>query len=167
MQGKSLTKQERDPKSESSKRGILIPDLLYEEILRLRKQYERNRSRRRTVFQDSDYIVCSTYGRPRGRQFHYKYFKELLKTSSLPDVTWHSIRKSYTSILLDHGCPLKPISKNLGHDKEIVTTENYARKQMIVWDATEEIMCFMSQVMPAAGEEVYSSDFVIDVSVYM
>ena len=70
-------------------------------------------------------------------------------------------------LLLDHGCPVKPISKNLGHDKEIVTTENYARKQMIVWDATEEIMCFMSQVMPAAGEEVYSSDFVIDVSEYM
>lgn len=167
VQGKSLTKQERDPKSESGKREILIPDLLYEEILRLKNQYERNRSRRRTVFQDSGYIVCSTYGRPRGRQFHYKYFKELLKTSSLPDVTWHSIRKSYTSILLDHGCPVKPISKNLGHDKEFVTTDSYARKQMMVWDATEELMCFMSRVMPAAGEEVYSSDFAIDVSEYM
>ena len=41
VQGKSLTKQERDPKSESSKRGILIPDLLYEEILRLRSMQYR------------------------------------------------------------------------------------------------------------------------------
>ena len=44
-----------------------------------RKKYEKNRSRRqhgRWVFQDMDYICCSSYGRPRSTTYIYTHYKK-------------------------------------------------------------------------------------------
>lgn len=76
---KTRTKQEIKLKTLSSDRVLDIPDFVFEEILKSREQYERNRSRRSKTFQDLDYICCSSYGRPRSMQYHFKPFKEILQ----------------------------------------------------------------------------------------
>lgn len=37
-----------------------------------RKQYEKNRRHRGKYFFDGGYICCSTYGKPRSKEFHWK-----------------------------------------------------------------------------------------------
>ena len=37
-----------------------------------RKQYEKNRRYRGKYFFDGGYICCSTYGKPRSKEFHWK-----------------------------------------------------------------------------------------------
>ena len=66
---KTFTKQEIRLKTSSSRRELPIPDYVFEAILEERKIYEKRRSRRRTSFQDLDYICCSGYGRPRSKDF--------------------------------------------------------------------------------------------------
>ena len=78
-------------KTPSSYRDVPIPDYVFEAILEQRKIYERNRSRRKSKFQDDDYICCSSYGRPRSKYFHFKYYKQLLKENDLPDIRWHDL----------------------------------------------------------------------------
>ena len=73
-----LTKQEIKPKPPSSIREIPIPDYVFEAILEQRRIYEKNRRRGAKMFRDWDYICCSTYGNPRSKSYHHKYFKELL-----------------------------------------------------------------------------------------
>ena len=49
---KAYTKQEVRLKTPTSYRDIPIPDYVFEAILEQRKIYEKNRSRRTTVFED-------------------------------------------------------------------------------------------------------------------
>ncbi len=59
--------------------------MVFEAILKERKRYEKNRSRRKRCFQDLDFICCSSYGRPRSKGFHWSHYKALLKKAGLPE----------------------------------------------------------------------------------
>lgn len=89
------TKQEINVKTFSSNRELVIPDLVFEAILEERKKYEKSKSRRindiRNPFKDYDFICCSTYGNPRSKSFHFKYWKKLLKDCELPDIRFHDL----------------------------------------------------------------------------
>ena len=75
----NYTKQEIATKTPSSVRTIDIPDIVYDAILEQRKLYEASKSRRSKIFLDLDYVCCSSYGRPRSKNFHFQHFKKLLK----------------------------------------------------------------------------------------
>ena len=99
---KAYTKQEDAAENALQYRDIPIPDYVFEAILEQRKIYERNRSRRKSQFQDDDYICCSSYGRPRSKDFHFKYYKQLLVENDLPEIRWHDLRSTFCTLLLKH-----------------------------------------------------------------
>lgn len=107
-------------KTPSSYRDVPIPDYVFEAILEQRKIYERNRSRRKSKFQDDDYICCSSYGRPRSKDFHFKYYKQLLKENDLPDIRWHDLRSTICTLLLKNDFNPKAVSKLMGHAKRLL-----------------------------------------------
>lgn len=164
---KMLTKQERKPKTASGVRKREIPDLLFEEILREKKRYEKNRSRRKREFQDLGYIICSTYGRPRSRQYHTEYYKNLLKASSLPNVTWHALRHSNCTLLIKHDGSPKAVAKGMGHKNERISLDRYTDKQTLILDEVDAIERFISQVIPTTSKENNNSDYEIDISEYI
>ena len=154
---KTYTKQEVDVKTESSNRIIPIPDRLFEAILEERQRYEKNRSRRindkNNPFFDGNYICCSTYGKPRSKDFHWKYFKKLLQENNLPDIRWHDLRATYCTILLKNDFNPKAVSKLMGHAKEIITIDVYGDNQEIIEDCLEVLEPFIDEVMPEEKEE--------------
>ncbi len=115
LDAKTYTKQEIATKKPSSVRTIDIPDIVYDAILEQRKWYEASKSRRSKYFLDLDYVCCSSYGRPRSKNFHFQHFKKLLKDLDLPDVRWHDLRGTCATILLLNGMSPKAIAENLGH----------------------------------------------------
>ena len=154
---KTYTKQEIDVKTESSNRVIPIPDILFEAILEERQKYEKNRKRRindkNNPFFDGNYICCSTYGKPRSKDFHWKYFKQLLQENDLPDIRWHDLRATYCTILLKNDFNPKAVSKLMGHAKEIITIDVYGDKQEIIEDCLEALEPFIDEVLPEEEEE--------------
>lgn len=154
---KTFTKQEIDVKTESSNRVIPIPDILFEAILEERQKYEKNRSRRindkNNPFFDGNYICCSTYGKPRSKDFHWKYFKQLLQENDLPDIRWHDLRATYCTILLKNEFNPKAVSKLMGHAKEIITIDVYGDKQEIIEDCLEALEPFIAEVLPEEEDE--------------
>lgn len=163
---KTKTKQEIKLKTESSERILDIPDFLFEEILKERKQYEKNRNRRKKEFQDLDYICCSTYGRPRSIQYNQAPFKKILKENNLPDIRWHDLRHSYATLLLKNDFNLKAISKMLGHSKEIVTADNYINNQEIIADGVVELVGYMEDVLPDTPVNYSENEKLYDYSGY-
>ncbi|MDD6236140.1 MAG: site-specific integrase [Clostridiales bacterium] len=161
---KTKTKQEIKLKTQSSDRVLDIPDFVFEEILKAREQYEKNRSRRSKSFQDLNYICCSSYGRPRSMQYHFKPFKEILKNDGLPDIRWHDLRHSYATLLLKNEFNLKAISKILGHAKEIVTEDIYINNQEIIADGIGELKDYMEEVIPEKSREFNEKEKVFDYS---
>ena len=144
---KMLTKQEIPVKTESSNRELPIPDLVFEAILEQRKIYEKNRRRRSKEFRDWDYICCSSYGNPRSKSFHYKYYKDLLKENGLPDIKFHKLRSTYTTILLKNNFNIKEIANLLGHSKEIISADVYGDTQEIIEDCLYAIEPFIEDVI--------------------
>lgn len=152
---KMLTKQEIPVKTESSNRELPIPDLVFEAILEQRKIYEKNRRRRSKEFRDWDYICCSSYGNPRSKSFHYKYYKDLLKENGLPDIKFHKLRSTYTTILLKNNFNIKEIANLLGHSKEIISADVYGDTQEIIEDCLYAIEPFIEDVIKETRCEKY------------
>lgn len=165
------TKNELVLKTSSSKRVLPIPDYVFEAILEQRKIYERNRSRRKSQFLDADYICCSTYGKPRCKDFHWKHYKELLKSAGLPDIRWHDLRSTYCTLLLKNEFSPKAVSKLMGHAKELITVDVYGDNTNIMPEEIPELLSYMEDVMPGREEECGMKpdvlDTVIDVGLYL
>lgn len=148
---KTFTKQEIPLKSKSSYRKLDIPDLVFDAILEERKLYEQRKNRRKNdknnPFQDLDYICCSTYGRPRSRGFLFKYFKELKEKLNMPDLPFHKLRTTYTTILAKNNFSMKAISQMLGHSSEMITFENYTDKNEIIQDCLTELEPYIMKLL--------------------
>ncbi len=129
---KTFTKQEVRLKTPSSYRDLPIPDYVFEAILEQRKIYERQKSRRTGTFQDLDYICCSSYGRPRSKDFHWTHYKKLLVDNELPDIRWHDLRSTFCTILLKNDFNPKAVSKLMGHAKELITMDVYGDNRGII-----------------------------------
>lgn len=161
---KTYTKQEIKLKSYSSERIIDIPDMLFDAILEERKKYNKNRSRRindkSNTFLDLGYICCSTYGHPRSKGFHNRYYNKLKKENNLPDITFHDLRHTYTTLLLMNNFDLKAVSQLLGHASTIITANVYFDKNKIVVDCENELNTYIDKVKP----DNKSSEKIIDVT---
>lgn len=145
---KMLTKQEIKTKTPAGVRELPIPDYVFEAILEERKTYEKNRRRRPKEFRDWNYICCSTYGNPRSKGFHQKYYKDLLKSLDLPDIHFHQLRNTYATILLKNSFNSKGVSHLLGHAKEIISVDVYGDTQEIIEDCLDVLEPFIEEVIP-------------------
>lgn len=152
---KMLTKQEIPVKTDSGNRVIPIPDVVFEAILEQRKIYEKNRRRRPKSFRDLDYICCSSYGNPRSKGYHTKYYKKLLEENHLPDIRFHQLRTTYTTILLKNDFNIKGIANLLGHSKEIISADIYGDTQQIIEDCLYAMEPFIESVLPKIQEDKY------------
>lgn len=166
---KTFTKQEIKLKTSSSRRELPIPDYVFEAIMEERKLYEKRRSRRKKEFQDLDYICCSSYGRPRSKDFHWKHYKKLLKDTGLPDIRWHDLRSTFCTLLLKNDFSPKAVSKLMGHAKEIISVDVYGDNANIIPDEIPELVEFMDEVLPkeTEGEDDKLLDIVADTSYYV
>lgn len=148
---KTYTKQEIKLKSYSSERILDIPDMVFDAIVYEKAKYDKNRRRRindkTNPFFDGNYICCSTYGRPRSRGFIFNPYKKLLKDNNLPDITFHDLRHTFTTLLLMNNYSLKTISCLLGHASTIVTYDVYFDKSKIVIDCTDELNNYINKVV--------------------
>ena len=157
---KTYTKQEILPKTRSSIRELPIPDYVFEAILQEQEIYEKNKRRRSNTFQDSGYICCSSYGRPRSKNYHWKHYKKLLQDNGLPDIRWHDLRSTFCTLLLKNNFNPKAIAKLLGHTNEIISINVYGDNREMIADGVPEIEDFMKEVLPdmQPGEENDQSD---------
>lgn len=159
---KPMTKRELPLKSSSSKRILPIPDYVFEAILEERKVYEKNRSRRKSQFWDSDYICCSSFGKPRSKDFHWRHYKNLLESVGLPDIRWHDLRSTYCTLLLKSNFNPKAVSKLMGHARELVTVDVYGDNQNIIPEEIPELLSYMEDVMPKGEGKCRVENNVLD-----
>lgn len=145
---KTYTTQEIPPKTSSSYRTIKLPDIIFNAIMEQRAVYERNRSRRSTVFRDDNYIFCSTYGKSRSKTFHYKYFKQLLKDLELPDIRLYDLRGTASTILLKNGVSSKAVGTMMGHAKEILCVDTYSTPKSLAKIEPTLLEEYIKEVIP-------------------
>ena len=63
---------------------------------------------------------------PLHPSFCYKAWKPLLRRAELPDIRFHDLRHTCTTILLTKGVHPKMVSEMLGHSSVSITLDTYS-----------------------------------------
>ena len=115
------------PKTKAGRRDITLPDIIVATLRDHRRQQLEQRIALGLGKPADDALVFPTLaGGPRSPNGVTKDWAETAASIGVPDVTFHGLRHSHASQLIDAGVDIVTISKRLGHAKPNVTLSVYA-----------------------------------------
>ncbi|WP_432650712.1 site-specific integrase [Huintestinicola sp.] len=100
-----------EPKSESSRRSIPIPECVMDFLKRLKGN-------------DREFILSGSEKPIEPRTMQYR-FSKVLKNVKLPSVHFHSLRHNFASNCVKLGFDIKALSEILGHNSVEITLNRY------------------------------------------
>ena len=77
-------------------------------------------------------------------------FKPSCKASGVPVITWHQMRHSAATMLLESGVPIGNVSKQLGHASSVVTAMVYSH---VTDEGMDRVADVMSTLLNSQHEE--------------
>lgn len=164
--GQILT-QELKPKTIAGNRTVPLASFVLDEIVVARDRYEFLK-KSNPDFKDYEFIWCQDDGSPYHRGSYSKWYKPLLaelqEELELPlNLTWHDLRRSYTTILLGNQVSIKALSVAPGHSRKDFTVDVYVDNKKIIADGVPEMTDFINDVLPKEnGVQVGIDDNLID-----
>ena len=117
----------KPPKSKAGRRNITLPDLLVETLRDYRKAQLELRVRLGVGKLPDDALLFAnvegTLPSPNSISAAWSDFAEAI---GMPEVSFHGLRHTHASQLIDEGVDIVTISKRLGHAKPTITLSIYA-----------------------------------------
>lgn len=114
-----------DVKTDNGNREICVPQAVLDAVQKRQLFINEQMLKYRQDYKRYGLICCKPDGDIPSPQTMYDRFKEMLKTTNLPDMRFHDLRHSCATALLDMDVPLKVISQMLGHSSIKVTGDIY------------------------------------------
>ena len=105
-----------EPKSQSSKRVIPIPDFLVAMLERFKDSAEK-------------FVLSGKYSPVEPRTVQYR-FVSVLKKANLPSVHFHSLRHAFATNCVAVGFDVKTLSEILGHSSVEITLDRYVHSSL-------------------------------------
>lgn len=120
--GEPIIKQ---PKTKHSIRKIALPASVTAELNDYYLHCRKERMKMKTVWKRDEhfFVFFNEEGKPFYPETPYLHFRNLLLKHNLPYITFHSLRHTSATLLLNQGVHAKIISERLGHSN-IGTTMN-------------------------------------------
>ena len=122
------------PKTRGSRRSVKLPQTASDA---LRSHLERQLAeiaeiaeidRVGSLWQENGLIFASEVGKPMDRRYVTTHrFKPLLKRAGLPQVRFHDLRHTCTTLLLSKNVNPKVVSEMLGHASIAITLDTYSQ----------------------------------------
>jgi integrase len=115
------------PKSKAGRRDVTLPDILVDTLRDHRKaQLELRMKLGLGRLPDNALLFADIEGAPLSRNAISAAWSDFAASIGLPDVTFHALRHTHASQLIDEGVDIVTISKRLGHAKPDITLRIYA-----------------------------------------
>lgn len=117
--------QYHELKTDKSRRTLMLPPFLVDELRRHRAQQAEHRLRLGPTWKDHDLVFPSAYGTPmEGTNLLHRFHRQLAATG-LPRMRLHDLRHGAASLLLAKGATLREIMDFLGHSQISLTANLY------------------------------------------
>jgi integrase len=115
------------PKTKAGRREITLPDFLVDVLRTYRKARLELRMKLGAGKLQNDDLLFATPDSGPLHPFHYSTsWSEFAKRVGLPGITFHALRHSHASQLIDANVDIVTISRRLGHAKPDITLRTYA-----------------------------------------
>ena len=115
-----------EPKTEKSRRTVLLPPVAVELLKRHRTRQRKERLLAGGDRQESGLAFTSTLGTPLDERNVRRAFKEVLTTAKLPKMRIHDLRHTCATLLLARGVHPKVVGEILGHSQVSLTLDTYS-----------------------------------------
>jgi integrase len=117
----------KEAKSDAGQRDIALPDLVVDVLREHRRQYLQTRLALGFGKITADTLLFSRIdGRPCSPNTFSKEWAKRAADVGLAEITFHALRHTHASHLIDAGVDVVRISKRLGHSSPTVTLDTYA-----------------------------------------
>jgi integrase len=117
----------KPPKSKAGRRDITLPDILVDVLRDYRKAQLELRMKLGTgKLHDNDLLFADIDGAPLSPNAVSAAWSDYAARIGMPEVTFHALRHTHASQLIDAGVDIVTISKRLGHAKPDITLRVYA-----------------------------------------
>ncbi|MCB1489835.1 MAG: site-specific integrase [Bauldia sp.] len=115
------------PKSRAGRRDITLPDVLVDALRdHWRSQLELRLKLGVGRLPDDAMLFSDLEGEPPSPNAYSSAWGDFAKAIGMPDVTFHALRHTHASTLIDAGVDIVTISRRLGHAKPDITLRVYA-----------------------------------------
>jgi integrase len=117
----------KSAKTRAGRRDITLPDILIEALREHRKrQLELRMQLGAGRLPDDALLFATVGGEPLSPNAQSAAWADFADSIGMPDVTFHALRHTHASQLIDAGVDIVTISKRLGHAKPDITLRIYA-----------------------------------------
>jgi hypothetical protein len=139
----------KPPKSEAGRRDITLPDILVDVLRDYRKAQLELRVRLGAgKLHDNDLLFADLEGAPLSPNAISAAWSDYAKQIGMPEVTFHALRHTHASQLIDRGVDIVTISRRLGHAKPDITLRIYAH--LFRKDDSMCVLCW--RALPKGGK---------------
>ena len=116
---------EGEPKTEKSKRKIVLPQFVVETLKRHRMTQLEMRLQAGAAWVDNDLVFSNKRGGFIVPMTLSNHFFQLLEEAGLPHIRFHDLRHSAATLLLSMGVPANVVQELLGHSHISITLGVY------------------------------------------
>jgi integrase len=115
------------PKTANGERDVSLPDIVVEAL----RDYRRQQLEVRLALGlgklvDDALLFPKLDGTPQSPRAFSKEWADVAASIGLPDITFHALRHTHASHLIDAGIDVVKISRRLGHSSPAITLKVYA-----------------------------------------
>ena len=113
------------PKTKAGKRQIKLGQATLVRLAKHRQEQAQQKENCAARWEENDLIFPNTIGKPMSWRNMYREYKLILSQNGLPDISFHDLRHTSLSFLLDLGTPINTVQQRAGHSKASITTDTY------------------------------------------
>lgn len=127
------------PKTNSSYRTIQIGDTLIN-ILKKHKIYQKENKLKYGEYYTNSNYVCTKENGQLVTTNTFKYLSRIVNYELKINFTFHSLRHTHATMLLENGANIKDIQQRLGHSKLSTTMDTYSHVTKAMQNNTVDIL---------------------------
>jgi integrase len=119
--------EEAEPKTEKSRRNIILPAFVVEELKQHRIRQLAERLKAGESWQEHNLMICTVTGDYISPgDISAKLLRGILRKAGLPRIRFHDLRHSAATLLLSMGVHPKVVQELLGHSQISMTMDIYS-----------------------------------------
>lgn len=116
----------KNTKTSASKRQISISEFVINELKKLQEKQVFQKEKMGHKYEDNHLVITTEHGKPINPRNLLRQFYGLIEEAEIPKISFHDLRHTHATIMMEQGENPKVVSERLGHSRVSVTLDLYS-----------------------------------------